>query len=132
MCGGVMEKDLTSDVARRVARSWNRRCRTMMNRLGDSDVSLRIVKAFGNRGERALLSAVIQRRQTKSRERRGNRTTLPIRMLRPLSRFVAAFSRGRPSNSPKPESQSLAGFIKEALVRGPAPSTVGRKPRQFL
>ena len=50
MCGGVMEKDLTLDVARRVDRLLDSQgVATLMTRLGDSYVSLADRAAFGNR-----------------------------------------------------------------------------------
>src|SRR4030095_9796906 len=53
MCGAVMEKDLTLDVARRVDRLLDSEgVATLMTRLGDSYVSLADRAAFGNRGER--------------------------------------------------------------------------------
>src|SRR4030095_11934183 len=50
MCGSVMEKDLTLDVARRVDRLLDSEgIATLMTRLGDSYVSLADRAAFGNR-----------------------------------------------------------------------------------
>ena len=50
MCGGVMEKDLTLDVARRVDRLLDAEgVATLMTRLGDTYVSLADRAAFGNR-----------------------------------------------------------------------------------
>src|SRR5215470_12626718 len=50
MCGGVMEKDLTLDVARRVDRLLDSEgVATLMTRLGDTYVSLADRAAFGNR-----------------------------------------------------------------------------------
>src|SRR6516164_5808561 len=50
MCGGVMEKDLTLDVARRVDRLLDAEgIATLMTRLGDTYVSLADRAAFGNR-----------------------------------------------------------------------------------
>src|SRR5947208_13599490 len=50
MCGGVMEKDLTLDVARRIDRVLDAQgVATLMTRLGDTYVSLADRAAFGNR-----------------------------------------------------------------------------------
>src|ERR1700755_617868 len=50
MCGGVMEKDLTLDVARRVDRLLDSEgIATLMNRLGDSYVSLAATGGVGDR-----------------------------------------------------------------------------------
>src|SRR5215831_805002 len=58
MCGGVMEKDLTLDVARRVDRLLDSQgIATLMTRVGDSYVSLADRAAFGNRvGDRIFVS----------------------------------------------------------------------------
>src|SRR5499433_2005622 len=50
MCGGVMEKDLTLDIARRVDRLLDSEgIATLMTRLGDTYVSLADRAAFANR-----------------------------------------------------------------------------------
>src|SRR6476619_1789476 len=58
MCGGVLEKDLTLDVARRVDRLLDSEgVATLMTRVGDSYVSLADRAAFGNRAkEHSLVS----------------------------------------------------------------------------
>ena len=50
MCGGVLEKDLTLDVARRIDRLLDSQgIATLMTRLGDTYVSLADRAAFANR-----------------------------------------------------------------------------------
>ena len=50
MCGGVLEKDLTLDVARRIDRLLESEgVATVMTRLGDTYVSLADRAAFANR-----------------------------------------------------------------------------------
>src|SRR6266480_4909594 len=59
MCGGVMEKDVTLDVARRVDRLLNSQgIATLMTRLGDSYVSLADRAAFGNRANDSIFISI--------------------------------------------------------------------------
>src|SRR4029078_6704505 len=59
MCGGVMEKDLTLDVARRVDRLLDSQgIATLMTRLGDSYVSLADRAAFGNRANDSIFISI--------------------------------------------------------------------------
>jgi N-acetylmuramoyl-L-alanine amidase len=59
MCGGVMEKDLTLDVARRVDRLLDSEgVATLMTRLGDSYVSLADRAAFGNRATDSIFISI--------------------------------------------------------------------------
>src|SRR5436190_18968987 len=56
MCGGVMKKDLTLDVARRVDRLLDSEgVATLMNRLGDSYVSLATRSALGSRAYTSII-----------------------------------------------------------------------------
>src|SRR6516164_7163444 len=59
MCGGVMEKDLTLDVARRVDRLLDfEGVATLMTRLGDTYVSLAERAAFGNRAKDSIFISI--------------------------------------------------------------------------
>ena len=59
MCGGVMEKDLTLDIARRVDRLLDSEgVATLMTRLGDSYVSLADRAAFGNRANGSIFISI--------------------------------------------------------------------------
>ena len=59
MCGGVMEKDLTLDIARRVDRLLDSEgVATLMTRLGDSYVSLADRAAFGNRAKESIFVSI--------------------------------------------------------------------------
>src|SRR4029450_2402416 len=59
MVGGVMEKDLTLDVARRVDRLMDSEgIATLMTRLGDSYVSLADRAAFGNRVNESIFISI--------------------------------------------------------------------------
>src|SRR5690349_22447148 len=59
MCGGVMEKDLTLDIARRVDRLLDSEgVATSMTRVGDSFVSLADRAAFGNRAKQSIFISI--------------------------------------------------------------------------
>ena len=59
MCGGVMEKDLTLDVARRIDRLLDSEgVATLMTRFGDSYVSLADRAAFGNRAKDSIFVSI--------------------------------------------------------------------------
>src|SRR2546421_8482254 len=59
MCGGVLEKDLTLDVARRIDRLLDAEgVATLMTRLGDTYVSLADRAAFGDRGRDSIFVSI--------------------------------------------------------------------------
>src|SRR5260370_29500805 len=59
MCGGVMEKDLTLDVARRVDRLLDSEgVATLMTRVGGSYVSLADRAALGNRAKESIFISI--------------------------------------------------------------------------
>src|SRR5512133_3702174 len=59
MCGGVMEKDLTLDIARRVDRLLDSEgVAALMTRLGDNYVSLADRAAFGNRAKDSIFISI--------------------------------------------------------------------------
>src|SRR5689334_5074769 len=65
MCGGVMEKDLTLDIARRVDRLLDfQGIPKLMTRLRDSYVSLANRAAFGNWAKDSILSVFISTKTT--------------------------------------------------------------------
>src|SRR5215472_17124708 len=118
MCGGVMEKDLTLDVARRVDRLLDAEgIATLMTRLGDTYVSLADRATFGNRvGDSIFVS--IHFNEDNKPVASGVETYYAAHQIASASVFPPwlPFLSRPASNSPKPESQSLAGFIQEALV----------------
>src|SRR5262245_473133 len=113
MCGGVTEKDLTLDVARRVARLLDSEgVATLMTRLGDSYLSLSDRAAFGNRVKDSIFVSIHFNEDNKP-VASGVETYYAAHQIDSGSTFASwlpFFSRPA-SNSPKPESQSLAGFI---------------------
>ena len=134
MCGGVMEKDLTLDVARRVDRLLDSEgVATLMTRLGDNYVSLADRAAFGNRANDSIFISIHFNEDNKP-VASGVETYYAAHQINSGSVFASwfpFFSR-LPSNSPKPESQSLAGFIQEALVARTGSLNRGTQAKQFF
>ena len=134
MCGGVMEKDLTLDIARRIDRLLDSEgVATLMTRLGDSFVSLADRAAFGNRAKESIFISIHFNEDNKP-VASGVETYYAAHQINSGSTFASwlpFFSRP-PSNSPKPESQSLASFIQEALVVRTRSIDRGTQAKQFF
>jgi N-acetylmuramoyl-L-alanine amidase len=134
MCGRVMEKDLTLDVARRVDRLLDSEgVATLMTRLGDSYVSLADRAAFGNRVKDSIFISIHFNEDNKP-VASGVETYYAAHQIASgstLASWLPFFSQP-PSNSPKPESQSLAGFIQEALVARTRSVDRGTQAKQFF
>jgi N-acetylmuramoyl-L-alanine amidase len=134
MCGGVMEKDLTLDIARRVDRLLDSEgVATLMTRLGDSYVSLADRAAFGNRVKDSIFISIHFNEDNKP-VASGVETYYAAHQINAGPTFgswLPFFSRP-PSNSPKPESQSLASFIQEALVARTRSVDRGTQAKQFF
>src|SRR3989442_4502663 len=134
MCGGVLEKDLTLDVARRIDRLLNSEgIATLMTRVGDTYVSLADRAAFANRVRKCIFVSIHFNEDNKpvasgvETYYAGNQIT--------AGSFLASwlpFLSRPPSESPKPESQSLAGFIQEALVAQTRSVDRGTQAKQFF
>src|SRR5437773_11854638 len=134
MCGGVMEKDLTLDVARRVDRLLDSEgVATLMTRLGDSYVSLADRAAFGNRVKDSIFISIHFNEENKP-VASGVETYYATHQINSGSTFASwlPFFSPPPSNSPKPESQSLASFIQEALVARTRSVDRGTQAKQFF
>jgi N-acetylmuramoyl-L-alanine amidase len=134
MCGGIMEKDLTLDIARRVDRILDSQgIATLMTRLGDTYVSLADRAAFGNRVNDSIFVSIHFNEDNKP-VASGVETYYAVHQIGSGSTFgswLPFFSRP-PSNSPKPESQSLAGCIQEALVARTRSIDRGTQAKQFF
>jgi len=134
MCGGVMEKDLTLDVARRVDRLLDSEgIATLMTRLGDTYVSLADRAAFGNRVKDSIFISIHFNEDNKP-VATGVETYYAAHQITagPVLAWWLPFLSRPPSQSPKPESQSLAGFIQEALVARTRSVDRGTQPKQFF
>src|SRR5881392_1229186 len=134
MCGGVMEKDLTLDVARRVDRLLDSEgIATLMTRLGDSYISLADRAAFGNRANESIFVSIHFNEDNKP-VASGVETYYAAHQITAGS-FLASWLPflWRPlSDSPNPESQSLASFIQEALVVRTRSVDRGTQTKQFF
>ena len=134
MCGGLLEKDLALDVARRIDRLLDSEgIATLMTRLGDTYVSLADRAAFANRVRNCIFVSIhfnednkpvasgVETYYASHQITEGSSLTswLPF-LWRPLSQ------------SPNPESQRLAGFIQEALVARTRAINRGTQPGQFF
>ena len=134
MCGGVFEKDLTLDVARRIDRLLQAEgIATAMTRLGDTYVSLADRAAFANRMTSCIFVS-IHFNEDNQPVSSGVETYYAGRQITPGS-FLASwlpFLWRALSESPNFESQRLAGCIQEALVARTRAIDRGIKPRQLF
>jgi N-acetylmuramoyl-L-alanine amidase len=134
MCGGVMEKDLTLDVARRIDRLLDSQgIATALTRLGDTYVSLADRAAFGNRVKDSIFIS-IHFNEDKKPVATGVETYYAAHQIHAGSVLASwlPFLARPPSAAPKPESQSLAGFIQQSLVARTGSQDRGTQPRQFF
>ena len=134
MCGGVMEKDLALDVARRVDRLLGSEgIATLMTRIGDTYVSLGDRAALGNRVRDSIFVSIHFNEDNKP-VATGVETYYAAHQIAAGSVLASwlPFLTRPPSESPKPESQSLAGFIQEALVARTRSVDRGTQAKQFF
>jgi len=106
----------------------------LMTRLGDSYVSLADRAAFGNRATDSIFISIHFNEDNKP-VATGVETYYAAHQIDSGSSFASwlpFFSRPLSSNSPKPESQSLAGFIQEALVARTRSVDRGTQAKQFF
>lgn len=133
MYGGVMEKDLTLDVARRVDRLLGSEgVATSMTRIGDTYVSLADRAALGNRVRDSIFVSIHFNEDNKP-VATGVETYYASHQITSGSVLASwlPFWRRPPPDSPKPESQSLASFIQEALVARTRSVDRGTQAKQF-
>jgi N-acetylmuramoyl-L-alanine amidase len=134
MCGGVLEKDLTLDVARRVDRLLDSEgIATLMTRLGDTYVSLADRAAFANRITNCIFVSIHFNEDNKP-VASGVETYYAPHQISTNSSLASWLPfLWRPlSESPNPESQKLAAFIQEALVARTRAVDRGIQPGQFF
>src|SRR5881396_2123334 len=134
MCGGVLEKDLTLDVARRIDRLLDSEgMATLMTRMGDTYVSLADRAAFANRVSNCIFVSV-HFNEDNQPVSSGVETYYAAHQITAGS-FVASWLPflWRPlSDSPNFESQNLARFIQEALVARTGALDRGTRAKQFF
>jgi N-acetylmuramoyl-L-alanine amidase len=134
MCGGLLEKDLTLDVARRIDRLLDSEgIATLMTRLGDTYVSLADRAAFANRIRNCIFVSIHFNEDNKP-VASGVETYYAAHQITPGSLMASwlPFVWRPLSDSPNPQSQSLAGFIQEALVARTRAIDRGTQARQFF
>ncbi len=134
MCSGVLEKDLTLDVAHRVDRLLEAEgIATVMTRLGDTYVSLAERAAFANRVSDCIFIS-IHFNEDNQPVSTGVETYYAAHQITPGSFMTSwlPFLWRALSESPNLESQSLAGFIQEALVARTRALDRGTKAKQFF
>jgi N-acetylmuramoyl-L-alanine amidase len=134
MCGTMLEKDLTLDVAQRLDRRLRQAgLTTLMTRGGDNYVSLANRAAMTNRARDCVLVSihfndadkpVSTGIETYYAERQGGGGTLLASWFPFLQRVS--------NETPNVESQSLAGFIQDALVTRTHAVNRGTKTQQFF
>jgi N-acetylmuramoyl-L-alanine amidase len=134
VCGGVLEKDLTLDVVRRIERLLEANgVATVMTRVGDSYISLADRAALANRVRDSILISIHFNEDNRPIST-GVETYYAAHQITGGS-FVASwlpFLWRALSESPNFESQSLASFIQEALVVRTRALDRGTKARQFF
>src|SRR5437764_7964755 len=134
MCGGLLEKDLTLDVARRIDRLLDSEgIATLMTRMGDTFVSLADRAALANRARNCIFISIHFHDDNKPGAS-GVETYYAAHQITAGS-FLASWLPflWRPlSDSPNPESQNLAGLIQEALVARTRSIDRGTQGRQFF
>jgi len=130
----MLEKDLTLDVAHRVDRLLEAEgIATVMTRLGDTYVSLAERAAFANRVSDCIFISIHFNEDNRPVST-GVETYYAAHQITPGSFMTSwlPFLWRALSESPNLESQSLAGFIQEALVARTQALDRGTKAKQFF
>lgn len=137
MVGNVMEKDLTLDVAQRVDRILQARgLATVLTRVGDSYVSLAERAALTNRTHDCVFVSIHFNEGSKNAKTvtSGVETYYADHQITPGAPVISwlPFLQRASSQSPNFESQSLAGFIQDAVVTRTQAVNRGTKAEQFF
>jgi N-acetylmuramoyl-L-alanine amidase len=134
MCGTMLEKDLTFDVAHRLDRQLQAKgLSTIMTRIGDSYVSLAERAALTNRVPDCVFVSIHFNEGNKEGTSTGIETYFADHQVTPGAPVIPwlPFLERAASQSPNFESQSLAGFIQESLVANTQAVNRGTKPQQY-
>src|SRR2546430_2771797 len=134
--GNMLEKDLTLDIAQRVDRLLQAEgLATVMTRVGDAYVSLADRAALTNRIPNCVLVSIHFNEDSK-RASTGIETYYaehPIPLGEPLLSWLPFVqTAAAAAEGPDIESQSMAGFIQEALVVRTQAVNRGTKAKQFF
>jgi N-acetylmuramoyl-L-alanine amidase len=133
MCGTILEKDLTLDIAQRVDRLLQAQgLATLMTRVGDSYVSLQDRAAVTNRARDCIFVSIHFNESKKVVN--GVETYYAEHQAGPAPRLVSwiPFFQGPAAENPTLASQSLARFIQEAMVARTRGPDRGTKAEQFF
>src|ERR1051325_6360535 len=133
MCAGIMEKDLTLDVAHRIERRLHQAgLQTLMTRNGDNYVSLADRTAMTNRAADCILISIHFNEGNKPIST-GIETYYAEHQVA-TGTFLASWLPflQRVSDASTLQSQRLAGFIQEALVARTHARNRGTKTEQFF
>jgi N-acetylmuramoyl-L-alanine amidase len=133
MCGTILEKDLTLDIAQRVDRLLQAQgLATLMTRVGDSYVSLQDRAAVTNRARDCIFVSIHFNESKKVVE--GVETYFAEHQAAAAPRLVSwiPFFQGQEAESPPLASQSLARFIQEAMIARTKSPDRGTKAGQFF
>src|SRR6266403_1578214 len=133
MCGTILEKELTLDIAQRIDRLLQSQgVATLMTRVGDSYVSLQDRAAVTNRARDCIFVSIHFNESKKPVS--GVETYYAEHQTAPAPRLVSwiPFFQGPAAESPTLASQRLARFIQEAMVARTKAPDRGTKPEQFF
>jgi N-acetylmuramoyl-L-alanine amidase len=137
MCAGMLEKDLTLDIAQRVDRLLQSQgVATVLTRIGDAYVSLADRAALTNRVPHCVLVSIHFNEDNKAVSSSGIETYYaehPMAVGAPIISWLPFLqTTAAAAEAPDVESQSLAGFIQEALVARTQALNRGTKAKQFF
>lgn len=134
ICAGVQEKDLTLDIAQRIDRLLQAQgVASLLTRTGDSYVSLADRAAVTNRSPDCIFVSIHFNEGNKNASA-GVETYYAERQMsdRPqLASWLPFLQRAAFEPTSNVESESLAGFIQEALVARTQAMDRGTKPGNF-
>jgi N-acetylmuramoyl-L-alanine amidase len=133
MAGGVLEKDLTLDIAQRVERMLAAKgVATLMTRMGDSYVALTDRAAFANRADNAIFVSIHINEGARPNAS-GVETYFASQQTTGGPRLASwlPFLQMTSNDQPNVESQSLAGFIQQEMVVRTRANNRGTKAEQF-
>ncbi len=133
MAGNILEKNLTLDIAQRVERLLAAEgLATLMTRVGDSYVALADRAGLANRASDAIFVSIHFNEGSRT-VASGVETYFASQQTRGLPRLASwlPFLQTISTDQPNVQSQSLAGFIQEELVRRTQAVDRGTKTEQF-
>ena len=135
MCGDILEKDLTLDVARRIDRLLQAQgLATLMTRVGDAYVSLADRAALTNRARDCVFVSIHFNEGNKpvSTGVETYYATHQTMTGTPAVSWLPFLQRVSSSELPNPESQALAGLVQDSLVVRTQSANRGTKAEQFF